>query len=523
MLQTLINSGREAQRTGAWDEALAHYETALAMLPTEGDPKNAADLLRWTGSVHFQRGSLDEAALKFEESRGVAAEAKLPEPEVSAFIGLASIELLRGNVEAAAELYLRAREIAEDAGLDRLVAGIDQNLGIIANIQGNVAVALLSYRSALERFRRLGDDQAATQALNNMGMAHVDLAEWEAAGSCFDQAAELADRGGDVQMAARVDLNRAELHLKRRRYDAAQESVDRSIRVFHRLRSKAQIAEAYKFYGVLYRETARPDQSDTHFALSLGLAEACQNRLLQAETQLEWALLHLEEERKQEGVLYLNRALRVFQELKASREVLDIERRLERLKDIYLPAVQMWGGQMVESKDPYQIGHSQRVAEYATKLAREVGVEGWQLTMLRIGAFVHDLGNMAVPAEVLGKTDELSGEERELMKVHTIMGESMVKQLDFPDEVRPIVRNHHEHWAGSGYPDKLAGEKIPFGARIVSIADVYDALTSPRSFRPAFSGAEAMKLMERDSQKLFDPNLFGVFRDMLKRGAFDSE
>ena len=234
-------------------------------------------------------------------------------------------------------------------------------------------------------------------------------------------------------------------------------------------------------------------------------------------------MLHLEEERRQEGVLYLNRSLKIFRELKAKREVLDIEKRLERLQELYLPAVKAWGADLTESKDPYQVGHAQRVADYATKLAREVGMAGWDLTWLRIGAYIHDLGNMAVPAEVLGKTDELSGAEREIMKVHTIMGESMVKQLDFPDEVRPIVRSHHEQWAGTGYPDKLAGEKIPFGARIVSIADVYDALTSPRSFRPAYSRNEAVKLMERDADRLFDPNLFGVFRDMLKRGELDSE
>ncbi len=107
--------------------------------------------------------------------------------------------------------------------------------------------------------------------------------------------------------------------------------MEQSLHVFHRLRAKPSIAEAYKFQGILYRETGRPEQSDTHFALSRGRAEACQNRLLQAETQREWALLHLEEERKQEGVLYLNRSLRLFQELKARREVLDIERRTHEL------------------------------------------------------------------------------------------------------------------------------------------------------------------------------------------------
>lgn len=522
MLQDLIKSGREAQRTGAWDDALAHYETALAMMPEEGDPKSRADILRWIGTVHTERGSLDDAASRFAASKAEADTAELREQSAAALVSMANVELLRGHLDSAVDLFLQARAISEDIGHDRLVAMIDQNLGTISNIQGNVALALLSYRSALERYRRLNDEFTATRALNNMGMAHVDLAEWEAAETCFAEASEIATRTGDTLMVGRVELNRAELHLKRRRYDAAQESCDRSLQVFQRLRTKPSIAEAYKFYGMLYRETGKPEQSDTHFALSLGMAEACQNKLLQAESQMEWAVLHLEEERKQEGVLYLNRSLRLFQELKATREVLDIERRLERLKELYLPAVKGWGSGLAEGKDPYQVGHSQRVADYASKLAREVGVEGWDLTWLRIGAFIHDLGNMAVPAEVLGKSDVLSDDERELMKVHTIMGDSMAAQLDFPEQVRPVVRSHHEQWAGGGYPDRLVGEEIPLNARIVSIADVYDALTSPRSFRAAYTRDEALQIMQGDADKMFDPNIFGIFRDMMKRGEFDN-
>ena len=520
MLQNLIDSGREAQRTGAWDEALAHYESALALLADGSDPRQVADLHRWIGSVNLQRGNLDDAHRNYQTSLEVAEAAGLTESVASALLTLANTELLRGNLDRAAELYIRAREAADGIGNEQLVAMIDANLGVIANIQGNVAVALLSYRSALERYRRLGDDFSASKALNNMGMAHVDLAEWEAAEACFGEAGEVARKTGDTLMVGRVELNRAELHLKRRRYVAAQESVDRSLHVFHRLRTKSAIAEAYKFYGILYRETGKPEQSDTHFALSLGMAEACQNRLLQAETQMEWALLHLEEERKQEGVLYLNRSLQIFRDLKAGREVLDIERRLERLKELYLPAVKGWGAGLAEGKDPYQVGHAQRVADYATKLAREVGVQGWDLTWLRIGAFIHDLGNMAVPEEVLRKADDLNDQERELMKVHTIMGDSMAKQLDFPEEVRPIVRSHHEQWAGTGYPDRLVGEEIPLSARIVSLADVYDALTSPRSFRSAYNRVEALQIMHRDSERMFDPRLFGVFEDMMKKGGF---
>ena len=523
MLQTLIESGKEAQRTGAWDEALAHFETALAMTSPEQDASSTADLLRWTGSVHGERGSLDLAVEKFEASRQIAQENDLKEQLVAALVSLANVELLRGNLEASADLFLQAREVGETVGMDRMVATVDQNLGVIANIQGNVAMALLSYRSALERYRRMNDESSVTRTLNNMGMAHVDLSEWQAAESCFEQAADLAQQTGNSMMVGRVELNRTELHLKRRRYDAAQESCDRSLQVFHRLRTKPSIAEAYKFYGILYRETAKPDQADTHFALSLGMAEACQNKLLQAETQMEWALLHLEEERQQEGILYLNRSLHLFREMKANREVLDIEKRLRRLQELYLPAVQGWGAQLTEGKDPFQVGHAQRVADYATKLGNEVGVQGEDLTWLRVGAYIHDLGNMAVPADVLQKTDALSEEEREIMRVHTIMGDSMAKQLDFPDEVRPIVRHHHEQWAGTGYPDKLAGDKIPFNARIVSIADVFDALTSPRSFRPAYGQEQALEIMDKDAEQMFDPKIYGVFRDVLLRGGFGKE
>ena len=519
MIQTMLASARDAHRTGAWDDALAHYGAALELLEEKDDARTRADVLRHCGTVHCERGELDTASERYEASRRVAEAAGSREQVASALLCSANVEMLRGNLELSADLFLRSREAAEEVGNDALIAMVDQNLGTIANIQGNIAVALLSYRSALTRYRRLGNDYLAMRALSNMGMAHIDLAEWDASETCLNEAAELAKRVGDTMMVGCVELNRAELHLKRRRFEAAQVSVDQSLQVFHRLRAKPRTAEAYKFQGVLYRETGRAAQSDTHFALSVGMAEACQNRLLQAEAQMEWALLHLEEQRKQEAVHNLNRALGIFRELKAGREVLDVERRLTRLTEMYLPAVKGWGADLTESKDPFQSGHAQRVADYATRLAQEVGMSGWELTNLRVGALIHDIGNQAMPADLLQKADVLNAEERQLVKAHTIVGDGLARQLGFPEEVLPIVRNHHEHWAGTGYPDRLQGEEIPLGARIVGIAEVYDALTSPRSFRPSHSTDAALRIMESECRHMLDPRLFGVFRDILLRGA----
>ncbi|MDP9347861.1 MAG: tetratricopeptide repeat protein, partial [Gemmatimonadota bacterium] len=517
MLSSLIESAKEAHRSGAWDDALAQYSTALSLAPE--DAHATADILRRMAAVYRERGDLDLAQEKLQQSRDVAHKAGDSELLAAALNGLAVLEMLRGNREPATALYVEARAIANSGGSDRMVAIVDQNLGILANIEGNVALALLSYRSALERYRRMGDEPNACTALNNMGMAHVDLGEWQAAESCFDEAQELAEQLGDAMRTGMVELNRSELHIKRRRYDAARESCDRALQVFQRLRSKQMIGEAYKFAGILHRETGKPDHADTYFALSLGLGETAQNPLLQAETQMAWALLHLEEERKQEGILRLNRALGIFRNLQARREVLDIERRLDRLKELYLPAVEAWGAKSTEAKDPFQTGHALRVAEYSTRLAREIGMEGWSLTWLRLGALLHDVGNVALPEEVLQKSDALSPEEREMVQVHTVMGDSLVAQLDFPAEVRPVVRSHHEHWAGTGYPDGLKGEQIPLGARIVSIAEVYDALTSPRSFRVAYTPERALQVMEQECTGMFDPALFTTFREMLLAGG----
>src|SRR5688572_4017107 len=131
MLKNLIDSGREAQRTGAWDEALAHYESALALLADGDDPKLGMDLHRWIGTVNAERGNLDEAHAGFQRSLEVAEAAGLTDGRGSALVSLANVELLRGNLDGAADLYIQGRVVADEVGNEKLVAMIDTNLGII--------------------------------------------------------------------------------------------------------------------------------------------------------------------------------------------------------------------------------------------------------------------------------------------------------------------------------------------------------------------------------------------------------
>lgn len=285
--------------------------------------------------------------------------------------------------------------------------------------------------------------------------------------------------------------------------------------MFAQLEVKQGLGEAHKMYGMLYREMGMVGLADTHFRQGVQLAGQAEDRVLDAECHAEWALLHLACNRNTDALRALNHAHSLFEQLQASHEVLDLDRRLDQLEQSYLRVVREWG-ESIESKDHYTAGHCQRVADYTCMIAEALGFSRRDLTWLRMGGYLHDVGKTAVPEEVLNKPGALNDEEWALMRSHTTVGDEIVAPLNFPWDIRPIVRNHHERWDGKGYPDGLRGTEIPLTARILCVADVYDALTTARSYRPALSHAEAMRIMERDSGTAFDPEIFQLFRRLLE-------
>jgi putative nucleotidyltransferase with HDIG domain len=132
----------------------------------------------------------------------------------------------------------------------------------------------------------------------------------------------------------------------------------------------------------------------------------------------------------------------------------------------------------------------------------------------RVGALLHDVGKIVVPTVILTKPGPLTDEERRIMERHALAGAELLSDVEFPWDVLPIIRNHHERWDGRGYPDQLAGEDIPLAARILCIADVYDALTTDRPYRKAFTREKALEIMRSDAGA-FDPALFAEFSGLI--------
>jgi putative nucleotidyltransferase with HDIG domain len=169
----------------------------------------------------------------------------------------------------------------------------------------------------------------------------------------------------------------------------------------------------------------------------------------------------------------------------------DSKRHVEQLSDLYLSTIETLA-MAVDAKDQITHGHIRRVQVYAIELAKLLGVKDERhLKAIEAAALLHDMGKLAIPEHILNKPGKLTAAEFDKMKLHADIGADLLSAVKFPYPVVPIVRHHHEHWNGNGYPAGISGTDIPLGARILSVVDCFDALTSDRPYRPRLSTEDA--------------------------------
>jgi putative nucleotidyltransferase with HDIG domain len=184
---------------------------------------------------------------------------------------------------------------------------------------------------------------------------------------------------------------------------------------------------------------------------------------------------------------------------------------LHKLNDLYLATIRALA-MAIDAKDQVTHGHIRRVQVYTVGLAKALGVtDEPTLKGIEAGALLHDTGKIAVPEHILNKPGKLTAQEYERMKTHVTIGADILSGIDFPYPVIPFVRHHHENWDGTGYPDRLAGEAIPLGARILSVVDCFDALTSDRPYRRALSTEAALDILRERSGTMYDPAVVEKF------------
>jgi putative nucleotidyltransferase with HDIG domain len=165
----------------------------------------------------------------------------------------------------------------------------------------------------------------------------------------------------------------------------------------------------------------------------------------------------------------------------------------------------------IEAKDPYTYGHSKRVSEMAVQIGLHLGLPPEKLNWIKLAALLHDIGKIGTPEYILHKSEKLTPAEMSKVKEHSVIGAKMVEHIKRMKEIAQWIYHHHEKYDGSGYPAGIEGNEIPLPARIISIADTFDALTSDRPYRKAFMKEEAIRIMRKSIGLHFDPFLFRYF------------
>jgi diguanylate cyclase (GGDEF)-like protein/putative nucleotidyltransferase with HDIG domain len=197
----------------------------------------------------------------------------------------------------------------------------------------------------------------------------------------------------------------------------------------------------------------------------------------------------------------------------------DATKHLGQLNRLYLSTIETLA-MAIDAKDQITHGHIRRVQAYAVGLAKRVGVVDEHLIKaIEAAALLHDMGKLAVPEYILNKPGRLTPAEFEKMKLHASVGADILSAIDFPYPVVPIVRHHHEYWDGTGYPDGLRSTEIPIGARILSVVDCFDALTSDRPYRPRLSDEEALNILLERRGSMYDPLIVDTFVSVHKQIA----
>ncbi len=518
-MELVIERGAALERCGKRDEARALYDAAL----WDGTASTAAfvaHLLRLVSRAWLQdgdRSAADDcayAALAVSEQSGDEA------GRGRAINMLATIQWDQGRHDVAEKLYLEARESALVAGEARLAAMTALNLGVIAAVRGDDREALRCYESGLGDARGAGLIDETMNALVNLGVLHTQRQRFEAADAAFAEAREIGSTVNDLSRLIRIELYVARLRIQQGARKDAQAALDHARELATRTGETQADGDADHVAGIIARGEGDIARAERHFLKAEAFAKERGDRILEGETARELAELYRSDGRNRDALQRFNVAHRIFHELRARRELADVDRRTAVLESVFLEVVRKWG-ESIDAKDRYTQGHCIRVADLAGALWARVGAgDDASVFWFRIGALLHDVGKLMVPAEVLNKTDALSPEEWTLMRRHPIAGVELLADIDFPWDVRPIVESHHERWDGTGYPHNLAGEDIPLSARVLCIADAYDALTTKRSYKPALSHDDAMIVMRKDVGTQFDPTLFASFEELVRRGTF---
>jgi response regulator RpfG family c-di-GMP phosphodiesterase len=473
-------------------ETIARLEAAIVAAETGGEHAVLADALRRLAIARHHRTETAEARRLCRRSYDVAREAGESTLAAEALNTLGAIELTTGSLDDARRTFLEARELGLESRAVR--ARVEQNLGIVANIRGEQLEALGHYERSLEEYRAANDEEGCGLAYHNLGMVNADRGRLEAAACYYQESYAIAERTANTYLQGLCLVNHGEVEVARQRYDVARQKAESALRLFDRMGAQSPKSSAYRVIGMAHRETGRATLAETSLETAIDVARASGSLLNEAEASRELALLYQGMNRNHDALRWLNTAHGLFRRLNARVEVVDVAGRIAELKSTYLTLVRTWS-QSLDWRNSGAFDYDERIARHAVAIARILGLDAEQEMTVLLGAHLYNIGLLRVPQDILTKSGPLTAAEQEIVRMHPVWGLDLLGSFEFPWDLKPIVRSHHEHYDGSGYPDRLSGDVIPLGAQIVGVLDEFYGMTMKRCGSAPLPLREAVERM----------------------------
>ncbi len=514
-------AGKAYTSLGKLDHAISEYQKILSYCRDSSQNKIKAETFTQIAQLIAKQGDYDRALGYLH--RAISAFRRLDDKlgicKALRNLGVVYVEL--GEFEEAQSTYTEAIALAAVISDRILYADLVNNLGAIMNMRGETTRALELYHESLDIYDQHKEIRKSAYARNNIAITYLEQGRLDEASEKFKAADAIAHQIKDASLALIVNINLADLYV--RRGEPAQAREHCALAEQHLAENglrNGHLVEIKKIAGKIAVSESNLPAAQAAFTEALVIGREIGAKYQEAEVLAERSAVMQALGKKFEALADLEAAWQIFKTMKAEERRAKIRTQIESIERLYLEVFDAISRD-VDHKDPYTKGHADREASISLLLAREVGLRGNQLKCIVAGALLHDIGKIKIDDVILKKPGRLTDEEFAQIKRHPQYGLEILAGKEFPWDVRPIIGHHHERIDGSGYPAGLKGEEIPVGARIVGIADVFDALTSDRIYRAAFEPAKALEIMQKESGTTFDPMLLNTFVRMIESGKAD--
>jgi diguanylate cyclase (GGDEF)-like protein len=491
--------------------ALEHLQAALVIRREMNDVKGEIDCLNNLGILLTDKGDYADALIALQGCHElICTREEGSATEANCLINIGNVYQEMLQFEGATTKYKLALVIAHRAKLRQLEVIALTNLADTRALQGSQREAIHFYEEALLTSREMGFRSMEIAALGGLARAHINQGHPAQACRAIDLALELSRAAGEhgKEISLLIDLGEARALLGDPTTALARFQQAAALAEAHG--SKRQLRECQERLSTFLESTGEVRAAFNHYKTAHRLEREMFTE--EGERQLQRFSAHFELERERAEGEALRRRSEDIRDLNENLE----ERVRERTRELEEAQVETATclALAAEYRDDNTGQHTFRVGHLCALLATAIGLPTKQVELIRIAARLHDVGKIGIADRVLLKPDKLDPDEYEAMKAHTTIGAEILAGGQSPvlHMAQQIALSHHERWDGSGYPQGLAGETIPVVGRVVAVADVYDALTSARPYKQAWTPEEALVEIERQSGAMFDPSIALLLR-----------